>query len=160
MRNINQLATAGATGVLLLTAAAQPVRADCDPQARQQFIDSQLRPDTDFNNLVLEPPHPDTMTVSVTEAHQPAETGISNPLVIKCGKRIVAYLGRDNYDSTRLLPAANAQVSEYTAGNKVTPIKNPQRAGLVVRRTLHAQFDSVYGTLGFSDGKMTFGLTP
>ena len=159
MRNINQLAPVVATSVFLLATGAQPVMADCDPQARQQFIDNQLQPDTNFNNLVLEPPHPDTMTVSVVEAHRP-RNAIANPLVIKCGKRIVAYLGRDSYDSTKLLPAANAQVSEYTGQNKITPIKNPQRAGLVVRRTLHAQFDPVYGTLGFSDGDMTFGLMP
>jgi hypothetical protein len=164
MRNIDQLAAVGAVSAVLFAGAAQPAMANCDPHARQQFIENQVISDAHFSSLVLKAPHPDTTEVVVSEAHQPGNF-IVNPGVIKCGKHIVdyfglkvEYFGSETDISTALLPAAKAKVSEQTDGNHNTSIKNPQQAGLLVRRTLRAQFDDVYGPIGFTDGNLTFGL--
>ena len=173
MRNFDQLAAIGAASGVLLTGAganqvqAKPaVSADCNPISHQQFIDRHLIPDRPFSSLVLKPSHPDTTSIVAREADQPGNF-IVNPGVIKCGKHIVdyfglkvEYFGPETDISTALLPAAKAEVSEQTGGNRNTSIKNPQRADLLVRRTLRAQFDDVYGPIGFTDGNLTFGLMP
>jgi hypothetical protein len=166
MRNIDQLAAVGAASAVLFAGAAQPAMANCDPQARQQFINSHLIPVRPFSSWMLKPHHPDTTSIIAREADQPGNF-IVNPGVIKCGTHIVdyfglqvEYFGSETYISTTLLSAAKAKITEQTGGNHNTPIKNPQRAGLLVRHTLRVQFDDVYGPIGFTDGNLTFGLMP
>ena len=165
MRNMNQLAAVGAVGAVLFAGAAQTASATCDPQARQLFIDRQLLPDKHFRSWVLQPHNPETTTIVVREKDNPSHP-IDNPGVIECHGHTVDYFGLEveligdkTYISTALLPAANAEVSQ-AVGLHSTPVKNPERAGLLVQRTLHLQFDDVYGFLGFTNGDLTFGLMP
>jgi hypothetical protein len=162
---MNQLAGVGVASALLLAVAAQPVMADCNPIGRQLFIDRQLLPDTLFPSWVLKPHNPETTTIVARERDDPGNF-IDDPGVIKCYKHIVdyfglqvEYIGNETAISTALLPVANAEVSQ-AVGNHVTPVKNPERSGLLVQRTLRFQFDDVYGPLGFTDGNLTFGLMP
>ena len=165
MRNIDQLAAVGAASAALFAGAAQPAMANCDPHARQQFIENQVISDKSFNSPALKPHHPETTSIVAREVDQPGNI-IINPGAITCRKHIIDYFGLkvELSGSTTeigiaLLPAANAEVSRLV-GNHATPVKDPERAGLLVRRTLHAQFDDVYGPIGFTDGNLTFGLMP
>ncbi|HVA11331.1 MAG TPA: hypothetical protein VNG32_04165 [Candidatus Dormibacteraeota bacterium] len=170
MRKFDSLAAVGAVSSVLLAGAAQaqaqPIAfADCNPIGRQQFIDQRIITDTSFPSGVLKPHNPETTTIVVRERDQPANS-ITNPGAITCGKHIVdyfglkvEYVGNETDISTALLPAADAEVSQWV-GNHETPVKNPERAGLLVRRTLRFQYDDVYGPLGFSDGNVTYGLMP
>jgi hypothetical protein len=170
VRNFDSLAAVGATSAALLAGAgvaqAQPIAfANCNPVGRQLFINQQIITDSKFSSPVLKPHNPDTTTIVAREVDNPGKV-INNPGAITCGKHIVDYfglkvelIGSTTHIGTALIPAAKAEVSQWV-GNHKTPVKNPERAGLLVRRTLRAQFDDVYGPIGFSDGNLTYGLMP
>ncbi len=155
MRSIDQLLTASAASVAIMAGGGQPAAAHnyCDPF--QTVMDS-FATDTSFNSLVLDP-HNKGAAVEVTEPG--TKIMMVNPLVAECGKHIVGYIARETKVETIEVSANKVRITEYI-GHKAIGIKDPQKAGFVVSRTLRATHNSGTTPPGFTDGKNSYGFMP
>jgi hypothetical protein len=122
--------------------------------AVQHTVGESIAHHSSFTSLVVSP-HDTQNTIAVIDRTDKSHE-IVDPLTVRCGGRLLGYIGRLGTSIIVEISANQAQMTERI-GSKTIPIGNPLTAGLVSSRHLHP--GDVYGNDvgGFVEGSEIFG---
>jgi hypothetical protein len=158
MGNMNRLlvttasAAAIAAGAFPSSAAAR----ECSPARQRDYIERHIDNGKHFRFAVLEGRH-ENAYVQVTDPDRPGELMV-NPLVIRCGGRIISYAARIN-GHLDTLPADDSTVTTQI-GHHSFDVDDPEAITSPLRE-LHAEPDTGVSPVGFVDaGGKSFGVMP
>jgi hypothetical protein len=151
----------GVSTALLASCGAKvepkPVQ-NCNPIRAMNTIARDIEAGAGFKTLVLSPRKPDSMILVEDDRVMP----IVNPLVMKCGEKIVAFVGRlhnqNQPETLELIEPQNAIFTVYTNKHRGPSSTHPQDLGVISSRHVSVAPTSRTENAGFNSGGVDYGI--